>query len=276
MIKVSIIVDGLEKQLNSLERQAKKAIRHRRLSSALGQLERSIALSEYKGLLDDRKVLATTYKESLQEEERAEQSLKRQWNMMFQAKQSLSAKQEKNNKLQEQVREITRELSETKAQFKYQSKEAEDIANRIVSLDDEKQRHQSLALQAQVRSTEARKSLEIADAQMKEAASSRALVVEEHEKIYKQIRDFDRQIDEYKTAIDRFFQERNKLKGEDVAVTQRLSDISQDLQHRRLEVGDIESQVQEKEKEQSKIEEQKKKAKQECKYAIIRAKVQQN
>ena len=260
LIKVSIIVDGLEKQLKSLERQAKKAIRHRRLSSALGQFERSIALSEYKGFLDDRKVQAITYKKSLQEEEVAEQSLKRQWNMMFQAKQSLSAKQEQNNKLQQRARDITKDLSETKARFKYQIKEADDLEQRIRSLDEEQKRHQSHLLQAQVDLEKQKKSLEIADAQMKEASASRALVVDEHEKSTKQIREFDRQIDDHKKAMDRFLNEKNKINGEIIALKQRLIDIAHDLKQRGVEAADIEKQVQEKKKEQVILAEQKQKS----------------
>ena len=248
LIKVSIIVDGLEKQLSSLERQSLKAIRHRRLSSMLGQIERSIALSEYKGLLGDRGAQVTIYKKSLQDEESAELSLKRQWNMMFQAKQSLSSKQEENNRLQKQARDVTKELSETEAQLKYQTKEAIDLKARISSLAAEKERNRSVMVEAEADLEHQQKSLTIADAQMKEAASSRALIIDEHDKITKQIRSFDKKIDEYKSISDRCLQDKTKLGGQIVALKQRLVDIRHDLNQRGVEVDEIAQQVSEKAK----------------------------
>ena len=57
------MVGSLEKQVNSLRRQAKKAILHRRLRSVIRQLDLSLSLVEYAGLIKDRKVLSHQVKE---------------------------------------------------------------------------------------------------------------------------------------------------------------------------------------------------------------------
>ena len=265
LIKVSIIVDGLEKQLHSLEKQARKAIRHRRLSSVLGQLERSIALSEYKGFLDDRKVQADIYKKSLLEEEAAEQALKRQWNMMAQAKGSLRGKEEQNNELQKRARTIIETLSEARSKLKYQVKEVDDLEERIRLLHEDEQRGKSHLLQREADLKKQKDTKDIAEAQLKEASVSRALVIDEHKKSTNQMRELDRQLDEYKASSDRLFLEKNKLNGENIALKQRLVDISLDLQRRGTETSEIEAQAQEKKKEQERLEKKKEEAKQELK-----------
>ena len=104
---------------------------HRRLSLLVRQLEIALSFIEYSGLIKDRKVLSRKFKDIRQEEERLDQGLKRQRNMIYQAKQSLSQKQDASNQLQSQATDIAAKLSSSQTALKYQRAELIEIRERL-------------------------------------------------------------------------------------------------------------------------------------------------
>ena len=121
--KVQIVVDGLKKQLTSLERQAKKAVQYQRTNSVIRQLSLAIGVSEYLEWSDERSALSGQEKDILAKEDELEHVNRRQWSMWTQAKQSLSAKQDQSNQLQKQLQSLTQQHTKQQTTLSFQRKE---------------------------------------------------------------------------------------------------------------------------------------------------------
>ena len=234
--KVSIIEDGLFKQLSSLQRQAQKAVLHRRLSSVLRQLSISLALAQYKQGLEDRAVLSQQEKNLIEEESTLENTNRRQWSMMVQAKQSLTAKQEENNRFNKQLQTAVKSQSQVQTSLEYQQKELaslkanhNDLASTLEStqVDLAHQEHQLSTLAQQVL---------ISESQMKEASHARALAIEAHTQATRAIKDTDAQINNNKTQSDQARNRISKIDGELTAIEHRLQDLQKDGVSRAAEL----------------------------------------
>ena len=132
--KVQIIVNELHRRVSSLNRQAKKAVLHLRLSSRIRQFTLD-AVSRFGVWLDERTALSTIERERLQLEEELKWVTNRQWSMLVQAKQSLSSKQEASNALQKKLNTVVELFAQRQTAVEYESRQIEDSRNRIAELE---------------------------------------------------------------------------------------------------------------------------------------------
>ncbi len=242
--KVQIVVDGLQKQLNTLKRQAKKAVQYQRYKSVIRQLSLSVAVSKYVEWASERQHLATIEKEVLAKEEELEHVNRRQWSMLTQAKQSLSAKQDQSNSLQKRLQTLTQQHTEQQTTLSFQRQKVVELEQRKVVLEQELhdlETEQQTILDSQ---TALNQSVQVAEERMKEASQQRSLAIDAHDSATKTIRQTDKEIEAYKNKMDRARSRMAKIDGEMVAIEQRISDIEQSLLSRQQERQRLESRLQ--------------------------------
>lgn len=233
--KVQIVVDGLEKQLNTLKRQAKKAVQYQRYTSVIRQLSLSIAVSKYVEWASERQYLSTIEKEVLAKEEELEHVNRRQWSMLTQAKQSLSAKQDQSNTLQKRLQTLTQQHTEQQTTLSFQRQKVVELEQRKVVLEQELhdlETEQQAIVDSQ---TALNQSVQVAEERMKEASQQRSLAIDAHDSATKTIRQTDKEIEAYKSKMDTARARIAKIDGEMVATEQRIADIEQSLNSRQQE-----------------------------------------
>ena len=233
--KVQIIVDGLQKQLRALDRQAKKAVLHKRLTSRVRQLSLAISIGQFGDWAGQRAVLSEDERHILQEEEQCENANKRQWNMLVQAKQSLSSKQDESNLIQRQLQQAIQEYTEQQISLNFLNQRKEDLNLRIIELQkvlvdiEEDELSQTSSVEA-----ESQRHLGVEN-QMKEASQRRSIAIDQHKSATQAIRNTDEQITSLKSSIDSSSHNLNQLSGEITASLHRITDIENDIKNRTQE-----------------------------------------
>ena len=233
--KVQIVVDGLKKQLTSLERQAKKAVQYQRTNSVIRQLSLAIGVSEYLEWSDERSALSGQEKDILAKEDELEHVNRRQWSMWTQAKQSLSAKQDQSNQLQKQLQSLTQQHTKQQTTLSFQRKEVTVFEQRIVEV--QKELATTVAEYSTVEGSQStlNDEVQIAEGRMQEASRQRSSAIDAHISATKSVSATDREIEEYKSNMDHARGRVSKIEGELVAIHQRLKDIQTDVDDRESE-----------------------------------------
>ena len=237
--KVEIIVNELHRRVLSLNRQAKKAVLHLRLSSKLRQLTLAIAVSEFRVWLDERTALSAIERERLQLEEELERVTTRQWSMLVQAKQSLSTKQEVSNSLQKQLNNVVEQYAQRQTAVEYEARQIQVSQTRIAELEQ-------LIVSAQVDVEFKEQELSgietdvlSAENQMSEAAQLRSIRMDRHRDANRQIAETDAVISRVKHTFDIAGIRLSKIDGELTAIVQRLRDIENDLSSRQQDTSTL-------------------------------------
>ena len=237
--KIQIIADNLHKQLLSLEKQAEKAILHRRLSSVLRQTSCAYLLGEYKRTMDNLQEATNTLEQFRLQELEVETDTNRKWNMMVQAKQSLQSNQERYSEVQKKSKLVAQQLSTAETTLLFHDKE-------IIALQEQIQQLQQQILElsskreASERELQDQKSkLQIAEEQMKEASHARAIALDAHNRATQAIKKTDQDIEANKRASDGWRTRLAKIAGEIVAIEQRLVDIQKDEASRAKEIDKL-------------------------------------
>ena len=133
--KVQIIVDGLKRQLSSLERQAMRVVEYQADSVCGSSVDIVDGVSKYLEWSDERSTLSKQEKEVLAKEEELEHVNRRQWSMWTQAKQSLSAKQDQSNQSQKRLQDLTQRHTEQQTTLTFQRKQVKELENRRVVVE---------------------------------------------------------------------------------------------------------------------------------------------
>ena len=241
--KVQIVVDGLQKQLRSLERQSQKALLHKRLTSRVRQLSLAISIGQFGDLASQRGLLSEDERRIRHEEEQIERTNRRHWNMLVQAKQSLSAKQDESNQIQRQLQTAIQEYTEQQISLNFLNQRKEDLQLRITELlrvitDVEKDETSQSGI------LDAEKATHLGvENQLREASQHRSMAIDEHKSSTQAIRNTDNQITILKVNIDQSNRRQNQLSGEITASIQRLSDIESDLAKRAEESNRLNSEL---------------------------------
>ena len=233
--KVQIVVDGLQRQLNTLKRQAKKAVQYQRTRSVIRQLSLSIAVSKYMEWSAERSQLAKVEKVVLAKEDELEHVNRRQWSMLTQAKQSLSAKQEQSNSMQRRLQSLTQQHTEQQTTLTFQRQKVLDLEARTATLESELEGVQSELSEIQHGQSALQDAVLVAEGLMKEASQRRSNAIDAHNSATKAIKTTDKEIEDIKTTMDKSRTRIAKINGELVAIEQRLNDMRTDEGHRNAE-----------------------------------------
>lgn len=234
--KIQIIVDNLHKQLLSLEKQAEKAILHRRLSSVLRQTSCAYLLGEYKRTMNSLQEATSTLEQFRLQEVEVEGDTNRKWNMMVQAKQSLQSNQERYADVQKKSKMVAQQLSTAETTLLFHDKE-------IIALQEQIQQLQQQILELSAKKDNSlrelqnhKNNLQIAEEQMKEASHARAVALDAHNRATQAIKKTDQDIEANKRTSDGWRARLAKIAGEIVAIEQRLVDIQKDGASRSKEI----------------------------------------
>lgn len=254
--KVQIVVDGLHRQLNTLKRQAKKAVQYKRTKSVIRQLSLAVAVSKYVEWSKEKDVLVAAEKEVLDKETELEHVNRRQWSMLTQAKQSLSAKQEQSNDFQKRLQTLTKNHTEQQTKLTYQRERVKELETRKQKLDEEVQSVQQELSQLVDGQTELNDAVTVAEGLMKSASQKRSVAIDAHTSATKAIQNTDAEIDQTKSQMDKARRRIASVEGEKVAAAQRLKDIESNDANRASEIARLSQRQGELESERSTIEQE--------------------
>ena len=241
--KVQIIVDGLKKQLTSLERQAKKAVQYQRVRSVSDNLR---CPSPFLSILSGQKYARVCHHKrsrSSQLKIELEHVNRRQWSMWTQAKQSLSAKQDQSNQLQKRLQTLTQRHTEQQTTLTFQRKQVEDLEARRVVIEGNLNEVNDELDTIGTNQTTLNQEVVIAEERMKEASQQRSLAIDAHNSATRSVSTTDKEIDASKEKMDRARGQISKMEGELVAIAQRLTDMQVDEQNRATEEGQIDKRL---------------------------------
>ncbi|NOY26700.1 MAG: AAA family ATPase, partial [Oligoflexia bacterium] len=150
-------LDDLGARLRSLERQVRKAVRYRRLKSAIRQAEVFLGLARFAGLVADRRVLASQVRDSEAEEASAIRDVTRREQNLAQARAELEQVEGQAGQLRDDLAELEASRREGESARRYQAKERDDLLERAQRLHADAQTADDQATAARARRDEIRR-----------------------------------------------------------------------------------------------------------------------
>jgi chromosome segregation protein len=137
LLRVSDVIEEIEKRLGSLRRQAQKAERYKRYKTEMREIELRAAVQRLLGLMAERKVTDNVIAEVNQKRSEQELLVEERELLLETARVEASAEERELAQLQEQLYQLENRIKLGEKQIEYQQREAEELERQSESSQSE-------------------------------------------------------------------------------------------------------------------------------------------